>query len=257
MKISYFQVNSFTRELTGGNPAGVCLLDTWPEDVRLQAIAASHLLPETAFHLPGEPKLRWFTPTTEVDLCGHATLATAHVLFRHRGVTESAITFESRSGELVVTRAGDAYEMDFPAKHAETVRPPAGLTSALGAAPNEVLDGDFLMCVLQNEEAVRELMVAPRELALLHEHAVMVTAPGDEVDFVSRFFAPNMGIIEDHATGSAHCMLAPYWADRLGKKALKAKQLSSRGGEIECEVMENRVLLRGHAVTFIEGEVVA
>lgn len=254
MKIDYYQVNSFTRELTGGNPAGVCLLESWPDDARLQAIAGSHLLPETAFLVPGEPKLRWFTPTMEVDLCGHATLAAAHVLFAHLGVKDDAVTFDSRSGELNVSRAGDAYEMDFPVKHAETIRPPAGLTSALGAAPNEVLSGDYLMCVLQDEQAVSELNVAPRELALLHEHAVMVTARGDDVDFVSRFFAPNMGIPEDHATGSAHCMLAPYWADRMGKQNLQAKQLSPRGGDLQCEVKGKRVLLRGHAVTFIEGK---
>jgi len=255
MKIPYFQVNSFTTALTGGNPAGVCLLDKWPKDRVLQEIAASHLLPETAFVVPGEPKLRWFTPTTEVDLCGHATLATAHVLFHHRGEKAKDIRFETRSGELIVRRKNDAYEMDFPAKDALESPAPAGLTSALGAQPNAVLNGHFLMCVLQDETAVRELKPDLRELELMHAHAVLVTAPGDECDFVSRFFAPRMGVPEDHVTGSAHCMLAPYWAGQLGKKTLRARQVSERGGEVECEVTGKRVLLRGHAVTFIEGEV--
>ena len=257
MKIPYYQVNAFTELLTGGNPAGVCLLDKWPKDRKLQEIAASHLLPETAFVVPGEPKLRWFTPSTEVDLCGHATLATAHVLFHHRGEKAKEVVFETRSGELKVCRKGDGYEMDFPSKEYVTIRPPAGLTSALGAAPNQVADGHYLMCVLQDEEAVRELNPDLRELELMHAHAVMVTAKGDDVDFVSRFFAPRMGVPEDYATGSAHCMLAPYWAERTGKKKLKARQLSVRSGELECEVKDKRVLLRGKAVTFIEGELSA
>jgi PhzF family phenazine biosynthesis protein len=255
MKIPYFQVNSFTRELTGGNPAGVCLLDSWLPDMQLQAIAACHLLPETAFFVPGEPTLRWFTPSTEVDLCGHATLATAHVLFQHRGVDAPELRFESRSGPLSVRRASDGYEMDFPAKDRLEVRSPVGLTSALGAEANVVFDGHYLMAVVHDEAAVQELTPDIREIELMHAHAVMITAPGDEVDFVSRFFAPRMGVPEDFATGSAHCMLAPYWAEVLGKTTLTARQLSIRGGEIECEVKGDRVLLRGHAVTFIEGEV--
>lgn len=255
MKIPYFQVNAFTRELTGGNPAGVCLLEKWLPDRRMQAIAASHLLPETAFIVPGEPKLRWFTPTTEVDLCGHATLATAHVLFNHRGFDGKELGFDSRSGRLAVRRSGETLELDFPVKELLETRAPAGLTSALGAQPNEVHDGHYLLAVLQDEEAVRTLNPDIRELELMHAHAVIVTAPGDEVDFVSRFFAPRMGVPEDSATGSAHCMLAPYWADKLKRKKLKARQLSERGGDIDCEVKGGRVLLRGHAVTFIEGEI--
>lgn len=253
MKIPYWQVNAFTSDLTGGNPAGVCLLEKWPSSMKLQAIAACHLLPETAFVVPGEPKLRWFTPTTEVDLCGHATLATAHILFE-RGHANGEVKFDTRSGELTVRRHGDGYEMDFPAKESTTVRPPSGLHAALGAGINEVLDGHSLMAVLQDETAVRELHPDLRAIELMHAHAVVVTAPGDEVDFVSRFFAPRMGVPEDYVTGSAHCMLAPYWADRMGKKKLNARQLSSRGGEIECEVKGKRVMLRGNAVTFIEGE---
>jgi PhzF family phenazine biosynthesis protein len=253
MKIPYFQVNAFTRELTGGNPAGVCVLKKWLSSLKMQQIAACHLLPETAFIVVGEPKLRWFTPTTEVDLCGHATLATAHVLFE-RGEAGDEIQFETRSGTLTVTRRDDGYEMDFPAKEANTIRPPSGLNPALGAGANEVLDGHFLMAVLQNEQAVRELNPDLRAIELMHAHAVIVTAPGDDVDFVSRFFAPRIGVPEDYATGSAHCMLAPYWADRTGKKKLSARQLSARGGDIECEVKGKRVMLRGNAVTFIEGE---
>ena len=253
MKIPYFQVNAFTRDLTGGNPAGVCLLKKWPSSMKMQQIAASHLLPETAFIVPGEPKLRWFTPTTEIDLCGHATLGAAHVLFE-RGEANGEVRFETRSGELKVRRLADGYEMDFPAKEATTIRPPSGLNPALGAGANEVLDGYFLMAVLQDERAVRDLTPDLRAIELMHAHAVIVTAPGDDVDFVSRVFAPRVGIPEDHVTGSAHCMLAPYWADRTGRKKLAARQLSTRGGEIECEVKGKRVMLRGHAVTFIEGE---
>ena len=254
MKIPYYQVNSFTQQLTGGNPAGVCLLDKWLPDMQLQAIAACHLLPETAFVVPGEPELRWFTPTTEVDLCGHATLATAHVLFQHQGVDAEEIKFDSRSGPLSVKRDGNRYEMDFPAKERLEVRSPVGLTSALGAEANIVFDGHYLMAVVHNEAAVRELSPDLREIDLMHAHAVMITAPGDEVDFVSRFFAPRMGVPEDYATGSAHCMLAPYWAEVLGKKTLTARQLSARVGDLECETKDDRVLLRGHAVTFIEGQ---
>lgn len=257
MKIPYYQVNSFTRELTGGNPAGVCLLDAWLPDMQLQAIAACHLLPETAFVVPGEPQLRWFTPSTEVDLCGHATLATAHVLFEHKGFDAAELKFDSRSGPLSVKRIGDAYEMDFPAKDRLEVRSPVGLTSALGAEPNVVFDGHYLMAVVHNEETIQNLTPDLRELELMHAHAVMITAPGDDVDFVSRFFAPRMGVPEDYATGSAHCMLAPYWAEKLGKSKLSARQLSLRGGDIECEVKTERVLLRGSAVTFIEGEITA
>lgn len=257
MSITYFQVNSFTRELSGGNPAGVCLLDSWLDDATMQRIAGCHELPETAFHIPGEKLLRWFTPTTEVDLCGHATLAAAHVLFAHRGYQEKEIVFDSRGGRLTVRRNGDAYEMDFPAKARNALISPAGLTAALGEAGNEVFGGDYLMVVLQDEKSVRELKPHMRELSLLHEHAVMVTAPGDEVDVVSRFFAPNMGIPEDHATGSAHCMIAPYWAGKLGRATLRCRQLSPRGGELDCEVRGERVVLRGSAVTFIEGSLAA
>jgi PhzF family phenazine biosynthesis protein len=253
MKIPYFQVNAFTRELTGGNPAGVCLLKKWPSSMKMQQIAACHLLPETAFVVVGEPKLRWFTPTTEVDLCGHATLAMAHVLFE-RGDADGEIRFETRSGALTVARHGDGYEMDFPAKEANTIRPPSGLHAALGAGLNEVLDGYFLTAVLQDEDAVRDLTPDIRAIELMHAHGVIATAPGNDVDFVSRVFVPRVGIPEDHVTGSAHCVLAPYWADRTGKKKLRARQLSLRGGDIECEVKGKRVILRGNAVTFIEGE---
>ncbi|MBZ0135609.1 MAG: PhzF family phenazine biosynthesis protein [Planctomycetes bacterium] len=255
MKIPYFQVNAFTRQLTGGNPAGVCLIEEWLPDMRLQAIAACHLLPETAFLVPGQPLLRWFTPTTEVDLCGHATLATAHVLFEHRGLDAAEVKFDTRSGPLSVRRLGNAYEMDFPGKDRQEVRSPVGLTSALGAEANIVFDGHYLMAVVHNEETVQRLTPDLREIELMHAHAVMITAPGNDVDFVSRFFAPRMGVPEDYATGSAHCMMAPYWAEVLKKPVLTARQLSSRLGELECETAGERVLLRGHAVTFIEGHV--
>lgn len=258
MGTPYFQVNSFTRDVRRGNPAGVCLLSRWPAAKEMQRIAASLPLPEVAFTVPTEKtlKIRWFTPLVEMDLCGHATLAAAHVLFAHIGVDGKRLVFEYGGGELTITRAGEQYEMDFPARPAKLVDAPAGLISALGAAPEKVYKARDLLAVFEDEKFVREMTPDFRAMRMLNVHGVIVTAPGTDTHFVSRFFAPAVGIDEDHVTGSAHCTLTPYWATRLKKKVLTAEQASPRGGELECELHGDRVILRGHAVTVIQGELI-
>jgi PhzF family phenazine biosynthesis protein len=256
MGVPYYQVNSFTRDVRRGNPAGVCLMPRWPGAREMQRIAASLPLPEVAFTVPDEKQLRirWFTPIVEMDLCGHATLAAAHVLFAHRGFDGKQLEFKYTGGDLTITRAGQQYEMDFPSRPAKPVDSPAGLISALGAAPEQVFKARDLLAVFDDEKFVREMTPDFRALRMLNVHGVIVTAPAKDTHFVSRFFAPAVGVDEDHVTGSAHCTLTPYWAARLKKKVLTAEQASPRGGELECELRGDRVLLRGHAVTVIQGE---
>ncbi len=256
MKILQFQVDAFTDRLFAGNPAAVCPLDSWLDDELLQAIAEENNLSETAYFVPCERgfELRWFTPTTEVKLCGHATLATAHVLFRHLGYDQPEILFETLSGDLRVSREGSLLTLDFPARPVEAVAAPEALLRGLGVEPVEVWAGDDYMAVLDSEARVRELSPDLAQLVRLDRRAVMVTAPGDHCDFVSRFFAPKQGIPEDPVTGSAHCTLTPYWAQKLGKTTLSARQLSRRGGDIQCRLEGDRVFLSGRAVTFLVGE---
>jgi PhzF family phenazine biosynthesis protein len=257
MKIRQYQVDAFATRAFEGNPAAVCPLERWLEDDLLQAIAEENNLSETAFFVPSEIgfRLRWFTPTQEVDLCGHATLATAHVLFEHLGYDGHSITFETRSGALAVKRSGDLLEMDFPA------RPPTSrvasdiLVEALGTRPREVWSADDYLAVFDNEAIVRAIRPDMSLLSQLDLRGVIITATGSDTDFVSRFFAPKLGIAEDPVTGSAHCELAPYWADRLGKCRLTARQVSKRGGSITCEMRGDRVALSGRAVTFMEAEI--
>jgi predicted PhzF superfamily epimerase YddE/YHI9 len=254
----YFQVNAFTSRPQGGNPAGVCPLDTWPDTSAMQAFAASMTLAEIAFFVAQDEgfDLRWFTPLVEMDLCGHATLASAHVLFRHLGYARPEVKFYTRSGELRVARAGEELVMDLPARPALPCDAPTGLAAALGAPPRQVLKARDLLCVYDTEQQVRELRPRFAEVAALGVHAVIVTAPGDCCDFVSRFFAPSLGVDEDPVTGSAHCTLVPYWAMRLGRSRLEARQVSARGGELGCELAGDRVILRGRAVTVLEGQTV-
>jgi len=257
MKIKQYQVDAFASRAFEGNPAAVCPLESWLDDDLLQAIAEENNLSETAFFVPSDNgfRLRWFTPASEVDLCGHATLAAAHVLFAHLGHRGQVITFETRSGALSVKRKGDLLEMDFPAC------PPTPCTSfellarALGRQPLEVLRADDYMAVFDNEAAIRGIKPDFFLLGTLDLRGVIITAPGGSYDFVSRFFAPRLGILEDPVTGSAHCTLAPYWAGRLGKSLLSARQVSKRGGSIICELNDDRVLLSGSAVTFMEAEI--
>ncbi len=257
MRLRIFQIDAFTDEVFGGNPAAVCPLESWIDDATLQAIALENNLSETAFLMPanGAYGLRWFTPLAEVDLCGHATLASAQVVFQHLQPGADSVAFDTRSGRLAVSRGADGLTMDFPALAAHPVEPPADLVAGLGAKPTAAYaDMDYL-ALFETEAEVRAL--APDQLALgrLDRRGVIVSAPGESVDFVSRFFSPNMGVPEDPVTGSAHCMLAPFWGERLGKTTLVARQVSRRGGIVRCELAGERVRLTGRAVQYLEGTI--
>ena len=257
MKIPLYQVDAFTSRLFGGNPAAVCPLESWLDDRTMQAIAAENNLAETAFFVGrgGRYDLRWFTPLVEVDLCGHATLASAFVIFNRLEPSLEAVSFGSKSGELRVTRNGDRLTLDFPAWPPARREVGEALTRALGAVPREVWESHDVMAVYDSEDDVRRLEPDMGRLAVLDGFAVIATAPGRTADFVSRFFAPRQGIPEDPVTGRAHCTLVPYWARRLGKPRLHAVQLSRRGGELFCEDRGDRVAISGHAVQFLEGTI--
>ena len=257
MKIKQYQVDAFATRAFEGNPAAVCPLERWLDDGILQAIAEENNLSETAFFVPSETgfKLRWFTPVAEVELCGHATLATAHVIFEILGYTKQVITFETRSGELFVERKGKCLAMDFPACPPTSREISETLVQGLGRRPIEVLAADDYMAIFDSEATIRAITPNYALLDQLDLRGVIITAPGIDADFVSRFFAPKFGIPEDPVTGSAHCELAPYWANKLGKNILSAKQVSKRGGDITCEVKADRVVLTGCAVTFMEAEI--
>jgi len=259
MQIPIFQVDAFTERVFAGNPAAVCPLDSWLSDEVMQGIAAENNLAETAFFVPrdGGFDLRWFTPNTEVDLCGHATLASAYVIFHHLAPGADLVRFQTRSGELVVTRGDDGMlSMDFPArppKTPELVHP--DLLPALGRNPESVLAARDYLVVYPTETEVREITPNMEKLAGVDRFAVIITAPGRDCDFVSRFFAPAKGVPEDPVTGSAHCTLIPYWAERLGKTKLHARQASRRGGELWCELCGDRVRMSGRAVEFLQGQI--
>lgn len=257
MKLRQYQIDAFTDKVFGGNPAAVVPLSSWPDDSILRAIADENNLSETAFFVASENRfqLRWFTPLKEVDLCGHATLATAHVIFEILGYSEQVITFETRSGELFVERRGTRLEMNFPARAPVPCQFSEILAKALGQPPIEILAADDYLAVYDSEATIRAIKPNHTLLGELELRGVIVTAPGRDVDFVSRFFAPKFGIPEDPVTGSAHCTLAPYWANKLGNNILTAKQVSRRGGNITCEVKTDRVLLSGCAVTFMMAEI--
>jgi len=257
LKLKQYQVDAFTDKVFAGNPAAVVPLSSWLDDSLLQAIAEENNLSETAFFVPSEKgfQLRWFTPVKEIDLCGHATLATAHVLFEILGYANLVITFETRSGKLFVEKRGKQLAMNFPSCPPTPCPPCAALIKALGKRPIEVLAADDYLAVFDSEATVLAIRPDHALLSQLDLRGVIVTAPGREVDFVSRFFAPKSGIPEDPVTGSAHCALAPYWANKLDKNVLLAKQVSKRGGDITCEMKADRVLLAGCAVTFMEAEI--
>lgn len=258
MKTPYYHVDAFTDRIFSGNPAGVCPLESWPADDLLQHIAAENSVPETAFFVrTGDRyRLRWFTPTVEIDLCGHATLAAGHIILTFLEPGAESVTFDSASGPLRVERVGDMLALDFPSRPPKPVEAPAILAEALGAAPREVLAARDLVAVFDHEDDVRLMAPDMEKLRKITDwFAVIVTAPGSTVDFVSRFFAPNAGIPEDPVTGSAHCELAPYWSARLGKQSLHARQLSARGGELFCEDRGDRVRLAGNAVLYSRGEI--
>lgn len=257
MRLPLYQVDAFTGRLFGGNPAAVVLLEDWLPDDVLAAIAAENNLAETAFVIPRADTmpLRWFTPKVEVDLCGHATLATAHVLFRYSFPSLNRLTFETRSGTLAVTRDGEFLSMDFPSRPGKPVEVSDDLAAALGRRPRAAYRARDLMAVFETESDVRDLRPDLQRIWAMDAFAIIVTAPGDEVDFVSRFFTPRAGIPEDPVTGSAHCTLIPYWADRLGRAELVARQLSARGGELFCKFRGDRVDIAGRTVEYLRGEI--
>jgi PhzF family phenazine biosynthesis protein len=256
MRLPIYQVDAFTSRLFAGNPAAVVPLQDWPPDATLQAIAGENNLSETAFFVRDRDvwELRWFTPTAEIDLCGHATLATAAVIFRHIEPARRRVEFRTRkAGTLSVTRHGEELALDFPARPAAPVAAPPALAAALGATPAEVLAARDYLCVFENTEDVHNLRPDFAALARL-DRLVICTAPGvGEFDFVSRFFAPALGIDEDPVTGSSHCTLVPFWAERLGRSHLRAKQVSPRGGELSCALEGDRVTIAGRAAFYLEG----
>jgi predicted PhzF superfamily epimerase YddE/YHI9 len=256
MRLRYYHVDAFAGELFRGNPAGVCPLDRWLPARTLQHIAAENNLSETAFFKPAENfyELRWFTPAVEVDLCGHATLAPAHVLFSELGHGEDVIRFQTASGILTATRRDRKVELDFPARPAAACAVPEHLLRGLGAKPKEILKARDYLAVFESEAEVAALKPDFNLLSQLDCLGIIATAPGDKSDFVSRFFAPRAGVPEDPVTGSSHCSLIPFWASRLGKKELFAQQISRRGGEIFCRLMGDRVGIAGRSVVYSRGE---
>jgi PhzF family phenazine biosynthesis protein len=255
VRLLLYQIDAFTGRLFAGNPAAVCPLDEWLDASIMQAIAAENNLSETAFFVRRADgyDLRWFTPEIEVDLCGHATLASAFVVFGFLDPAAQTVRFETRSGELTVRREGGLLVMDLPTRPPEPCAPDPALAAALGKAPLELWQTRDYLAVYESEEDVRSLAPDMKALAAVGHFAVCVTAPGRQADFVSRFFAPASGVPEDPVTGSAHCALTPYWSRRLGKKDLHAIQVSARGGELFCHDDGDRVRIAGQAVKYLEG----
>jgi predicted PhzF superfamily epimerase YddE/YHI9 len=255
MLLPFYQVDAFSAQALAGNPAAVCPLESWVSDSLMQAIAGENNLAETAFFVPNERgfDLRWFTPTTEVDLCGHATLASAHVLFEHLGYEQEMIRFFTRSGELQVQREGAFYRMDFPALPHQLIPAFPQLEAVIGQPVGSVAEGMDYLVELADEAAVQAFIPNMPAIAQLGRRGLIITAKGNEADFVSRFFAPQVGVPEDPVTGSAHCMLTPFWAAKLGKTSFYARQLSPRGGELWTAFGGDRVELKGQAVTVIQG----
>jgi len=256
MKLPIYQVDAFAGRLFGGNPAAVILLDAWLPDSLMQSIALENNLSETAFVIPRDSvsELRWFTPTTEVDLCGHATLAAGYILFSYRFPDQTQLEFQTRSGILGVHRNSETFSLDFPALPPSPVVE-TRVKDALGVQPREILKSNSLFAVFESEDEILAIRPDFARIAALGAWMVIATAPGKSVDYVFRVFAPGAGIPEDPATGSAQCTLVPYWADRLGKSAFKSTQLSSRVGEFLCELRGTRISISGRAVEYLRGEI--
>ena len=258
-RFTIYQADAFASEVFRGNPAAVMPLTDWLPDEVMQNLAIENNLSETAFYKPnaaGGFDLRWFTPGFEVDLCGHATLATAHILFEQESWSEEAIRFHTRVGELIVKRNADGYVMDFPLDELKPIAIPDYLPAALGVTVLELFEGrEDLLAIVDNQGTIEGLSTDQTLLSKPEARGVIVSAPGRDVDFVSRCFFPKAGIPEDPVTGSAHTTMAAYWAPRLGKQKMNAQQLSSRGGDVGVEVAGERVLLTGRAVTYMKGEV--
>ncbi|NOT49476.1 MAG: PhzF family phenazine biosynthesis protein [Acidobacteria bacterium] len=264
MKLDIFQVDAFTNKPFGGNPAAVVPLDNWLAEDLMQKIALENNLAETAFFVRNGDAydIRWFTPTFEIDLCGHATLATAFVIFNVLNLETDKIRFHShKSGALSVEKNGDILTLDFPVRRVSPVDAPEGLFEAIGGVPKEIFKARDYFLVYETE---REVLDLKPDFSALHKiaaflkidaHGFIVTAPGDSSDFVSRFFAPEIGVFEDPVTGSSHCNLIPFWAERLGKEKMFARQVSARGGELFCELAGDRVKIGGNAVLYLKGEI--
>ena len=255
MRLEYYHVDAFAEVAFSGNPAGVCFLDRWLPDDVMQKIALENSVPETAFIVTGanDYRIRWFTPKVEVDLCGHATLASAHVLFHHKGVSDEAVQFISNSDTLMVENTGQMLVLNFPSRPPVPCIAPPELALVLGQIPLEVLASRDYLVLLPSESNVRNLEPDMDLLRRLDKFGLIVTAKGEQADFVSRFFCPGGGIPEDPVTGSSHCTLIPYWARKLGKSSLKALQVSPRGGWLYCHYLGDRVRIGGHAVTYSQG----
>lgn len=258
MLLPFYQVDAFTDRLFGGNPAGVCPLDKWLPDDTMQKIAMENNVSETAFFVRNNNgfHIRWFTPTVEVNLCGHATLASAHVIFNHLGYNDEKVVFESKSGTLKVRREGEMLVLDFPANMPARTALPDDFVKALNITPIQCFRGkeDYLL-LYKSQQEIEALYPDFRYLEKVDARAVIVTAPAEKADFVSRFFAPRVGVDEDPVTGSAHTVLIPFWAEKLGKTEMKALQLSRRGGTLFCRLRGDRVDIGGKAVTFLKGEI--
>lgn len=257
IKLPIFQVDAFTQKTFSGNPAAVIPLEYWLEDEQMQKIASENNLSETAFFVNRGDyfHLRWFTPQQEIDLCGHATLASAYIIMEKIDSSLDEVKFGTRGGELTVRRQDDIFSMDFPAHHPEQCNSPDTLIKALGKKPQELYASNYYMAVYKSEEDIRTLEPYMALLKELDRFGVIITAPGKNVDFVSRFFAPAVGIPEDPVTGSAHCTLIPYWSQKLNKTKMIAHQISQRHGEIFCEHKGKRVIIAGRVALYLKGTI--
>ena len=258
MKLDIYQIDAFTSEVFKGNPAAICPLEEWIDEETMQKIALENNLSETAFFVKnaGVYEIRWFTPTFEIDLCGHATLASAFVIFEILQSETQLVKFHShKSGELTVEKNGDRLVLDFPSRPVAKCDAPKGLIEAVGKEPKEIFKARDYFLVYENEQEIADIKPNFSKLSEVDAHGFIVTAKGDSSDFVSRFFAPEVGVFEDPVTGSAHCNLIPYWAEKLGKTEMFARQISQRGGELFCELKGERVKIGGHAILYLKGEI--
>ncbi len=258
MKLELFQVDAFTDKLYSGNPAAVIPLEKWLPDNLMQTIAMENNLSETVFYVPkgNDFHIRWFTPMIEVNLCGHATLAAAHVMYHHNDYEKPQINFHSLSGLLTVKRSGEMITLNFPTDEPFKIEIPNVIVEAIGMRPVEVYKGrNVLLAVLNSQKEIETLNPEINLVAQAHPHGIIFTANGEDVDFVSRCFFPNTGVNEDPVTGSAHTILTPYWAAKLNKSKLTAKQLSKRVGDLICELKGNRVEISGKAITYMTSEI--
>ncbi len=257
MEIPIYQIDAFTKERFKGNPAAICPLEEWLSEELMQNIAAENNLSETAFFVKKNDRyqIRWFTPENEIDLCGHATLASAHLIMRYLEKGLERVVFHSKSGKLEVYKNEDRLSMIFPSRPAEVCDVPEDLVKALGVEPEQVLKSRDYMVIYSDEGIIKDIQPDMELLKKVNNHGTIITAKGKEVDFVSRFFVPACGVPEDPVTGSAHCTLIPYWSSKLAKKDLVAKQLSARGGTLYCQDMGDRVKISGSAVLYLRGSI--